>query len=98
MIERTVLHDFPGSRRIYGIIHIELRVVDRIRHAERICGKRQVVIPRKDAEDAVLFIKEVIVSGLSEIAVQIDDENLYGKVAEDLVYIYSGVQVGIVGI
>lgn len=93
VIERTVPHDLPRRRSIDRIVYIQLCIVYWIRHSERICRKGQIIVPRKDAEDPIFFIEEVIVSGPSQITVQIDCKYLYCKLPEHLIHIHRLLQV-----
>ena len=96
--ERAFVHDLPGGGGVDGGVDIQLRVIDRLRHSERVGGKGQVVIPGKDLQLPILLVEEVIVSRAPQIAVQIDDKHLNGKITERFLHADSAFQISTISV
>ena len=75
----------PDARSIYGIVYIQLCVIDRIRHSQGIGRECKIIIPGKHADDPVFFVKKIIMSCPSQIAVQIHNKYLYSKIPQNFV-------------
>ena len=88
MVERPVLHHLAGAGGVDGIIHIQLRVVDGVRHTQRVGGKGQVIVPGQHAQPPVFLVEKIVVAGAAQVAVQIDGEHLHHKVPQHPVQVH----------
>ena len=78
--KRSADHHFHRSGRVDRIVDEKRRIVDGVRHTERIRRESEIVIPWEHRYLAVFFVKKIVVSRSSKIAIEIDDKRLNREV------------------
>ena len=93
VVQGPVQHGLPPGGSVDGPVDEYIGVPDGVGHPQGIGAEGQVVVPGQDGQHPILLVEEVVVPGVSQVAVPVHHKHLYHKVSQYFIHVYRLLQV-----